>query len=60
MRIYNGPIAQIRQNVSRCCICGKLFKGYGHNPIPVKPSGVCCDACNVIVLSKRIQLSKKQ
>lgn len=29
-----------------CCICGKLIKGYGHNPYPVKETGLCCDECN--------------
>ena len=44
---------------SKCCICGRIFKGYGHSPIPVRPTGVCCDACNVIVTSRRIQLVRK-
>lgn len=60
MRIDNVPSERISVKVSQCCICGRPFKGYGHSPIPVKPGGVCCDACNVIVLSRRIQLSKKQ
>ncbi len=52
------PQMRISKKVSQCCICGRPFVGYGHSPIPVKPSGVCCDACNVIVQSRRIQLSK--
>lgn len=38
-----------------CCICGKRFKGYGHNPEPVKTEGRCCDECNkTIVIEARI------
>lgn len=40
----------MKSNGYQCCICGKLFKGYGNNPIPVKPSGKCCDACNITVV----------
>lgn len=44
-----------RLKKSRCCICGKVFNGYGHNPVPVKASGVCCEKCNELVIIKRIQ-----
>ena len=37
-----------------CCICGKSFKGYGHNPHPLKDEGVCCDKCNNKVLVERV------
>lgn len=37
-----------------CCICGKTFKGHGHNPHPVEIEGVCCDECNAKVVMKRI------
>lgn len=30
----------------KCCICGKVFTGWGNNPWPVKESGTCCDECN--------------
>ena len=30
----------------KCCICGKLCKGYGNNPAPVKDHGECCNECN--------------
>ena len=32
-----------------CVICGETYKGYGHNPSPVKPgkSGDCCTRCKV-------------
>lgn len=30
-----------------CCICGEVINGYGNNPVPVKATGKCCDACNI-------------
>ncbi len=30
----------------KCCICGKLIKGYGNEAYPVK-NGRCCDECNM-------------
>lgn len=38
-----------------CCICGKSFKGHGHNPHPVEIEGVCCDECNAKVVMARIK-----
>jgi len=38
-----------------CCICGKQFKGHGHNPHPVETEGVCCDECNTKVVMARIK-----
>lgn len=38
-----------------CCICGKSFTGYGHNPHPVKTEGVCCDECNAKFVMERIK-----
>lgn len=38
-----------------CCICGKTFKGHGHNPTPIKNEGVCCDICNCKVLAERMK-----
>jgi len=32
--------------VKTCCICGKVFSGWGNNPWPVEESGTCCDDCN--------------
>lgn len=31
-----------------CCICGKIFSGYGNNPYPVSKNenDRCCDQCN--------------
>ncbi len=29
----------------KCCICGKLIKGYGNEAYPVA-KGKCCDECN--------------
>ena len=36
-----------------CCICGKRFKGYGHDPDPIKKEGRCCDECNLKVIEER-------
>lgn len=33
----------------KCCICGKLIKGWGNNAEPVAP-GKCCDECNAVVV----------
>jgi hypothetical protein len=32
----------------KCCICGKIFIGYGNNPWPVvrDEDARCCDECN--------------
>ena len=32
----------------KCCICGKIFEGWGNNPYPVSedPDDRCCDFCN--------------
>lgn len=48
--------------MKRCSICGKAFKGYGHNPEPVKRwmDGSCCDSCNAsVVLPARIASVKQ-
>lgn len=34
------------QNVFKCCICGKLCVGDGHNPFPIKEEGRCCSECH--------------
>lgn len=39
-----------------CCLCGKEFKGYGHNPLPLKDEGVCCDECQEQVVAKRKEM----
>lgn len=31
--------------MQKCVICGKEFKGYGNNALPIA-SGRCCDKCN--------------
>ncbi len=41
-----------------CCICGKTYSGYGHNPHPIKHGGECCPECNKQVASMRAQLAK--
>lgn len=30
----------------KCVICGRVIKGHGNNPEPVKHHGKCCDWCN--------------
>lgn len=42
-----------------CCICGKTFYGFGHNPSPIKTNGECCDNCNTIVVMVRLEISLK-
>lgn len=32
--------------VQDCGLCGKSFKGHGHNPSPFHVKGSCCDRCN--------------
>lgn len=29
-----------------CCICGRVYGGFGNNPAPYKENGRCCDRCN--------------
>ena len=43
-----------------CCICGKEFHGYGHNPHPIEEEGVCCDECNAKVVVARIAQLQKE
>lgn len=38
-----------------CSICGQKIKGYGNNAEPLA-KGICCDACNLKVIKKRIEL----
>ena len=43
----------------KCCICGKVFSGYGNNPWPVVKDEMarCCDHCNdTVVIPERINL----
>ena len=35
-----------KDKLMTCCICGKLFYGYGNNPEPIRKVGRCCDECN--------------
>ena len=35
------------ENYKTCCICGKVFEGYGKNPKPIREDGECCYECYV-------------
>lgn len=51
-----------------CCICGKVFTGWGNNPDPVKDENGnlfpedarCCDECNnnVVIPTRLIEIYK--
>lgn len=44
------------ERIFKCCICGKVVKGYGNNPAPVKEEGKCCDECNIeYVIPERLK-----
>lgn len=64
MEIISRNLPEIAKQLKRiadeletktCCICGKSFKGHGHNPHPVEIEGVCCDECNAKVVMKQIK-----
>lgn len=43
----------------KCCICGDKIQGYPNNPWPIMLDGVCCDACDIlVVLPARIRRLK--
>ena len=45
----------------KCCICRKPIEGTGHNPLPVWPTGKCCNKCyNTYVLPARYNLMTQQ
>jgi len=46
---------------TKCCLCGDVINGFGHNPDPVKQYPErCCEACNAsIVIPARIGVWKK-
>lgn len=47
-------------NYKVCCICGKVFEGYGNDPWPVREEGKCCIECNFeTVIPARIKQLKK-
>ena len=40
---------------NRCCICGRVFYGYGNNAEPFR-KGRCCEECNwIYVIPARIK-----
>ena len=45
----------------KCCICHKPIEGDGHNPIPVWPTGKCCDKCHyTYVIPMRMKMVAEQ
>lgn len=32
-------------DMTKCCLCGNEFKGFGNNPDPLMTTGRCCDVC---------------
>lgn len=45
-----------KNNIQRCSICGRPFKGYGNHAFPAK-MGKCCDECNEnLVIPLRIMM----
>lgn len=45
--------------MSKCCICGGKYEGYGHNAQPIK-NGRCCDNCNYEkVIIERLKVLRK-
>ena len=48
--LLNYLNAFMEDDYHECCICKKIFKGYGNNPMPVKKDGVCCEECNESVV----------
>ena len=41
----------------KCCLCGKVFNGYGNNPDPLntEKGKRCCDNCNKYVIFERMK-----
>ena len=39
---------KITDELKKCCICGKVYVGWGNNPSPIddEEEHRCCDACN--------------
>ena len=38
----------------KCAVCGREFKGAGHNPASLAVKGKCCDGCNGAVILARM------
>lgn len=43
-------------NIFTCCICGRVFEGFGNNPWPISktPGDRCCNDCDAFVVRARI------
>ena len=49
----------MERRMFRCCLCGKIFTGFGNNPWPISldPNDRCCDECNMNkVIPARLEL----
>lgn len=48
--------------VNTCCLCGRIFRGYGNNPWPLSHDidDRCCDGCNdnKVIPSRLAQMRK--
>ena len=46
----------------KCCLCGFITTGHGHNPLPLyNKEGRCCTSCNMSeVIPARLILKKWQ
>ena len=40
--------------MKKCIVCNNHYTGHGHNAEPVR-KGECCDACNYLILIRRMQ-----
>jgi hypothetical protein len=50
-----------KKGIKVCCICGRPFTGWGHNPWPIREDGECCDECNYsLVVPARIALATEK
>jgi hypothetical protein len=50
-------ISEITDEKHICCICKRIFYGYGNNPDPVEREGRCCDDCNIShVIATRLSM----
>ena len=41
-----------------CCLCSKIFEGWGNNPAPLsdREDDDCCNECNMLVMKARFEM----